>query len=318
MLANAPHLAQPAALRDAGYHWWERGFYGVGLKAYDAAGRPRSLGDTEFLSAARTRTCCPTCAAAACVAACATGTASSTTPGWPSRWRARAAARGALVLNHAPVTGLLRERGPQVRGVRCATCESGARRRVRARCVVNATGVWVDALRDMDRDAGAPQRPPPGRPQPGRAPGRRPRLLARRPCAAGAQDARRPGAVRRALAGQDHSRHHRHPARPGGVRAAPLREEVDFILGESARYLARAPRRADVRSVWVGMRPLVRPSADDGARHQGAVARAHGAGRALGPGHRHRRQVDHLPRDGRGRAASAAWRAACCRAGPAA
>jgi glycerol-3-phosphate dehydrogenase len=34
---------------------------------------------------------------------------------------------------------------------------------------------------------------------------------------------------------------------------------VDFILGEAARYLTRAPTRADVRSAWVGLRPLVRP-----------------------------------------------------------
>jgi glycerol-3-phosphate dehydrogenase len=39
---------------------------------------------------------------------------------------------------------------------------------------------------------------------------------------------------------------------------------VDFILREAGRYLAKAPTRADVRSVWVGLRPLVRPADDDG------------------------------------------------------
>jgi glycerol-3-phosphate dehydrogenase len=43
----------------------------------------------------------------------------------------------------------------------------------------------------------------------------------------------------------------------------PFKEEIEFILGESARILARAPTRADVRSVWVGMRPLVRPPNED-------------------------------------------------------
>jgi glycerol-3-phosphate dehydrogenase len=43
----------------------------------------------------------------------------------------------------------------------------------------------------------------------------------------------------------------------------PFREEIEFILGESARILARAPTRADVRSVWVGMRPLVKPPDED-------------------------------------------------------
>jgi glycerol-3-phosphate dehydrogenase len=45
---------------------------------------------------------------------------------------------------------------------------------------------------------------------------------------------------------------------------APFKDEVEFILRESARYLTRAPTRADVRSVWVGLRPLVKPGGDDG------------------------------------------------------
>jgi glycerol-3-phosphate dehydrogenase len=44
----------------------------------------------------------------------------------------------------------------------------------------------------------------------------------------------------------------------------PFKAEVDFILGEAGRYLDRQPTRADVRSVWVGLRPLVRAGGDDG------------------------------------------------------
>ena len=43
-----------------------------------------------------------------------------------------------------------------------------------------------------------------------------------------------------------------------------FKEEVDFILQESARYLRRAPTRADIKSIWVGLRPLVKPQDDDG------------------------------------------------------
>jgi glycerol-3-phosphate dehydrogenase len=43
-----------------------------------------------------------------------------------------------------------------------------------------------------------------------------------------------------------------------------LKEEVDFILRESARYLTKAPNRADIKSIWVGLRPLVKPQHDDG------------------------------------------------------
>jgi len=54
----------------------------------------------------------------------------------------------------------------------------------------------------------------------------------------------------------------------------PFKEEVDFILNESARYLRKAPTRADVKSVWVGLRPLVKPPDDDGDNTKG-ISREH-------------------------------------------
>ena len=46
------------------------------------------------------------------------------------------------------------------------------------------------------------------------------------------------------------------------VEPRPLAEEVRFILGEAAQYLARPPLADDVRSAWEGLRPLVRPTRD--------------------------------------------------------
>jgi glycerol-3-phosphate dehydrogenase len=57
---------------------------------------------------------------------------------------------------------------------------------------------------------------------------------------------------------------------------APFREEVDFILREAGRYLSKAPTRADVRSVWVGLRPLVKPPDDEGEnKDTKALSREH-------------------------------------------
>src|SRR5205814_9584906 len=54
LLANAPHLAQPLAFVMPSTQWWERGFYGIGLKMYDALAGRHGLGGTQFLSAAQT------------------------------------------------------------------------------------------------------------------------------------------------------------------------------------------------------------------------------------------------------------------------
>lgn len=54
----------------------------------------------------------------------------------------------------------------------------------------------------------------------------------------------------------------------------PFKEEINFVLTESARYLRRAPTRADVKSIWVGLRPLVKPTDDDAGSTQ-ALSREH-------------------------------------------
>ena len=53
-----------------------------------------------------------------------------------------------------------------------------------------------------------------------------------------------------------------------------MRDEVAFILGEAARYLRRAPRAQDVRSIWVGLRPLVKPQGEDGGNTK-RISREH-------------------------------------------
>jgi glycerol-3-phosphate dehydrogenase len=54
----------------------------------------------------------------------------------------------------------------------------------------------------------------------------------------------------------------------------PFDEEIEFILTESARYLSRAPSRSNVKSIWVGLRPLVKPPQDEGDNTKG-LSREH-------------------------------------------
>jgi glycerol-3-phosphate dehydrogenase len=273
MLANAPHVAQRLAFVMPGYHWWERGFYGVGLKAYDALAGSQGLGGTEWLSTRRTLELLP-------------GVQPRGLWGGVRYWDGQfddarlavllartAQARGALVLNHVAATGLLRE-GDLVRGVHVRNIETGATAELRAKCVVNAAGVWVDAVRDMDQAPGAPPRTPMVAPSQGvhlvvdRAflPGSHALLVPK--TADGRVLFAVPWLGKTILGTTDTPRHDlsREPT--------PFAEEVAFILDEAARYLARAPQRSDVRSVWVGLRPLVKPSGED-AGNTKAISREH-------------------------------------------
>ena len=263
LLANAPHLAQPLAFVMPCYHWWERGFYGVGLKMYDVLAGARSLGGTEFLSSRETRALLPTVR---------TRGLSGGVKYWDGQFddarlnvtlARTAVAHGAVVLNHCAVTALVREDG-QVRGVVARDAESGTELRIAARCVVNATGVWVDDVRDMDRDAGTAAKPGIVAPSQGvhlaldRAflPGTHALLVPK------TEDGRVLFAVPwlgKTILGTTDT-----PREDVVREPAPFAEEVEFILREAGRYPERAPTRADVRSVWVGLRPLVKATGDTG------------------------------------------------------
>jgi glycerol-3-phosphate dehydrogenase len=273
LLHNAPHLAQPLPFVMPSYHWWESPFYGVGLKAYDVLAGKAGLGPTEFLGPARTRVCLTTvnpqhlCGGVKY---------------WDGQFDdarlalvlARSAAeQGALLVNYCEAVDLIHA-ADRVVGVRCRDSETGAPIDIQARCVVNATGVWVDALRARDGAACGRASTPIVAPSQGVhlvvdrefLPGDHALLVPK--TADGRVLFAVPWLGKVILGTTDTPRHDlaREPE--------PFADEVAFILNESARYLQRAPQRGDVRSIWVGLRPLVRPAEDDGASTQG-ISREH-------------------------------------------
>jgi glycerol-3-phosphate dehydrogenase len=273
ILANAPHVAQRLSFVMPGYHWWERGFYGVGLTAYDALAGSQGLGRTEVLSSRRAVELLP-------------GVKQAGLWGGVRYWDGQfddarlalllartAAARGALVVNHCQATGLVRQSG-QVKGLQVLCKDTGQTATLRAGCVVNATGVWVDDVRDMDRDENTPpvQRIV--------APSQGVHLIVDRSFLPGTnalmvpktEDGRVMFAVPwygKTILGTTDT-----PRKDLAREPEAFAEDVGFILRESARYLARPPQRADVRSVWVGLRPLVKPLGSDTGNTK-ALSREH-------------------------------------------
>ena len=273
LLANAPHLAQPLPFVMPSYKLWESPFYGVGLKIYDALAGKDGLGDTEFLNRAETLELLPTLQPKGLKGG---------VKYWDGQFDdarlalalARTAARqGALLVNYCAATSLVHQNGKVV-GLRVQDRETDHSLELHARCVVNATGVWVDQLRMQDSQAIGRDAKPIVAPSQGvhivvdRAflPSDHALLIPK--TADGRVLFAVPWLGKIILGTTDTPRHDlaREPL--------PFREEVDFILRESARYLSRAPGPADIKSIWVGLRPLVKP-VDDEAGNTQALSREH-------------------------------------------
>lgn len=275
LLNNAPHLVQPLAFIMPSYKWWETPFYGAGLKMYDALAGQAGLGRTEFLSREETLHLLPCALPAGLMGGVKYWDGQFDDARLALALARSAASRGALLVNYCRASDL-HYQGARVAGIECEDTLSGQTYRIQARCVVNAAGVWVDELRQKDGAADD------GRPaaRPIVAPSQGVHIVVDREFLGGdvalmvpkTADGRVLFAVpwlgKLILGTTDTPRHDlvREPT--------AFKEEVDFILNESARYLRRAPTRADVKSVWVGLRPLVKPQDDDGDETKG-LSREH-------------------------------------------
>ena len=273
LLHNAPHLAQPLPFVMPSYKFWETPFYGVGLKAYDALAGKAGLGPTEFLSRRETLERLPTARPEGLKGGVQYWDGQFDDARLALALARTAAAQGALVVNYCAATRLLHADGKVV-GVACRDAETGRAFDLQARCVVNATGVWVDQLRQQDGEA--TRHPVHAIVAPSQGvhavvdreflPGRHALMVPK--TADGRVLFGVPWLGKLILGTTD---------TPRGDLAReprPFREELDFILGESGRYLSRAPRREDIRSLWVGLRPLVKPDGSDGEQTK-ALSREH-------------------------------------------
>ena len=277
LLNNAPHLAQPLAFVMPSYQWWETPFYGLGLTAYDMLAGKAGLGKTEFLNRRQTLELLPNAQA-------------SNLRGGVKYWDGQfndarlalalarsAATQGALLVNYCRATDLVFGQG-KITGLQCQDTETGAAMTIKARCVINATGVWVDELRQKDGDAnkGDGRRPTKAMV----APSQGVHIVVEREFLRGdtalmvpkTADGRVLFAVPwlgKVILGTTDT-----PRNDLAREPRPFRQEVEFILTEAGRYLQRAPRRSDALSVWVGLRPLVKPQDDDGDNTKG-LSREH-------------------------------------------
>ncbi|WP_120971766.1 MULTISPECIES: glycerol-3-phosphate dehydrogenase/oxidase [unclassified Comamonas] len=273
LLHNAPHLAQPLAFVMPSYKLLDTPFYGVGLKMYDALAGKAGLGSTEFLSAAKTVKYLPT-------------VQQKSLKGGVKYWDGQfddarlalalartAAAKGALLVNYCAAETLIYEDN-KVAGVICKDTESGRSFTVHAKCVVNATGPWVDLFRQQDAQAqGKPVKPMV-------APSQGVHVVVDRdflpsdhalliPKTADGRVLFAVPWLGKVILGTTDTPRHDLAREP-----LPFPQELDFILSEAGKYLNRQPTLADVRSMWVGLRPLVKPQDDDGANTK-KISREH-------------------------------------------
>lgn len=253
LLRNAPGLVRPLPLVVPVFSFWERFYYGMGLRFYDLLAGKLGLSRSRGLSVKETIKRIPTLTTDSLRGGILYLDAAFDDSRMGIALARAAAAHGAVLLNYMKVSGFNKSQG-KICGVRLCEQFDGSEFEVRSRVVVNATGVFSDVVSEMDfareqkllalsqgTHLVLPKRFLPNDVAlmiPKTADGR---VLFALPW------------HNRVLAGTTDIA----VAKPQ-LEPRPEKHEISFILEHLRHYLTEKPTEADILSAFAGLRPLVK------------------------------------------------------------
>jgi glycerol-3-phosphate dehydrogenase len=251
-LRNAPHLAHGMPLVTPLYHWWEVPYVYAGLVMYDLLAGRLGLGRSSLVGGAEAKRRFPMLRGERLKAGVIYYDGQFHDARMAIALVLTAQKYGAAVANHVEAISLDQKDG-RLRGARVLDVIGGEEFDIRARCIVNAAGPFVDSIRRMDDPAAKPVLEAasgihivlPGRfvpPDTG--------LLIPK-----TDD----GRVLFVLPWQGHALIGTTDA-PAGIVEHPRahEEEIEYVLRHVNRYFDLSVQRGDVLAAWSGLRPLVK------------------------------------------------------------
>lgn len=266
---NAPHLVKDQVFIIPVYSLWERVKYTIGLKCYDWIAGKMRLGSSHFISKDEIISLMPGIKQQNLVggvlyhdgqfddARLALNLAQSI---WD---------HGGYALNYCSVVNLLKNADQQICGATLKDMETEMEYPIQAKSVINATGVFADAILQMDN---------PLNPKtlsvsqgihlvldPSFYPSKEALMIPK------TSDGRVLFAVPwhgKVVVGTTDT-----PIKDASLEPIALEKEIAFILDTAGLYLSKEPTRADVLSVFAGLRPLASPK--DGEQKTKEISRGH-------------------------------------------
>jgi len=254
---NAPHLVKDQAFVIPCYKWWCVPFYTIGLTLYDLMAGRLSIGRSVPLSARGASQALPALKTRKLRGGVRYFDGQFDDARLAVNLAQTVVDKGGMVINHMKVNGLIMKEN-RVSGVIAEDRENGKEYQLAGVSVINATGVFVDAILKMeDPDARDVVKPSQGIHlvmEPDFLMGQEALMIPK------TSDGRVLFAVpwhNRVVVGTtDVEKQH------AELEPQAESDEVEYILETARLYMAKPPGRSDVRAVFTGLRPLAAPSAD--------------------------------------------------------
>lgn len=268
LLQNAPHVCQPLSFVLPSYKWWQKWYYGIGLWVYEFLSGKLSLGKTKLLSKKEALHLLPGLSVNNLTGGVLYFDGQFDDSRLAINLAQTAIEQGAVVINYCGVTGFIKN-GTAITGVKAKDEISGKDPmapdsyrdgfEIKAKVVINATGVFADALLQLAE----------GHSEKTITPSQGIHLVVEKyffKCNAGmmipkTDDGRVLFAIPwhdKLLLGTTDT-----PVEHITTEPKPLKDEIDFIINHFNRYTESAIKYNDVKSVFVGLRPLSKLSKEN-------------------------------------------------------
>ena len=251
---NAPHLVSELPFIVPSYTWWEGPFYGIGLKLYQMLSGKYGFGSSKVVSKDETLRRLPNVNPEGLTGGVVYYDGQFDDTRLLINLAATAVEQGSVLLNYAKVTALHKGSDGIVEGLSWTDVESGKTFTAKARVVVNATGAFTDSVRRMaDPEAKTMIAPSQGA-----------HLVLDRSFLPGDTGIMVPhtsdGRVMFAIPWHGHTLVGTTdtPLKKAELEPIPMDQEIEFMLETASLYLEKKPTRADILSVFAGVRPLVK------------------------------------------------------------
>lgn len=269
LLKNAPHLVKNESFIIPNYEWWGGAFYTIGLTLYDLLAGKLGFGRAKHISKKEVINKLPTINQKGLYGGVVYHDGQFDDSRLAINLAQTSLERGATILNYFRVVSLIKNDQQKIAGVIATDVETGQTYKLKGKTVINATGVFVDDLLQMDK----PGKKPLVRPSQGVhlvldrsfMPGDDALMIPK------TEDGRVLFAVPwhdKLVVGTTDT-----PLDGHSLEPRALEEEIDFIIRTAEKYLTKAPTRKDVLSVFAGLRPLAAP--ENGSSKTKEISRSH-------------------------------------------
>jgi glycerol-3-phosphate dehydrogenase len=255
LLQNAPHLVKNQQFIIPNYDWWDGPFYTVGLKVYDMMAGKLGLGPSIHISKEETMVAIPNLVEEGLKGGVIYHDGQFDDSRLAISLAQTITDNGGYVINNCGVTRLIKNEEDIICGVECFDSENNRSHIIKSKVVVNATGIFVDSINQMDEvDHVKTVVPSQGI-----------HVILDQSFLQGSSaimipktdDGRVLFAVPwhgKVVVGTTDT-----PVDHPEIEPRALDEEIKFILNTASKYLTKKPKRKDVLSIFAGLRPLAAP-----------------------------------------------------------